>query len=301
MHRIVESTRLGCWLSIMLNRPDHLNAINRAVAQEGLRILVNNIPSMDFQKEFVLASGAGRAVAAGGDVHGMIEAIMSGRPEDSEFYLRCEYQFYYLMNTLPVKSLTLMPKIVMGGGLGFCHDTTIRIATENTRMAMPETKIGLFPDVGSGYFLNKIKIPGAKRWLGLTSRHIWGEETVQLGLATHLVPESRYEQFVAKLKSNNFTDFSMIEELVNDFALQKEAFGEMSESKRQNMEYYENDKFEEIYENLKMNGVEEEVKLLESVSPVGIAVANRHLIETEGKSLADVLKIEFRAMRYQQR
>ena len=69
----------------------------------------------------LLASGAGRAVAAGGDVHGMVGAIADGRPEDSEFYLRCEYQFYYLMNTNPLPSVTLMPGIVMGGGLGFCQ------------------------------------------------------------------------------------------------------------------------------------------------------------------------------------
>ena len=66
------------------------------------------------------------------------------------------------MNTLPVPSVTLMPQIVMGGGLGFCHSTTFRVASEKTRMAMPETKIGLFPDVGGGYFMNRMDtvIPG---------------------------------------------------------------------------------------------------------------------------------------------
>ena len=66
----------------------------------------------------LLASGSGRAVAAGGDVHGMVKSIKNGRPQDSEEYLRSEYQFYYLMNTLPIESVTLMPQICMGGGLG---------------------------------------------------------------------------------------------------------------------------------------------------------------------------------------
>ena len=61
------------------------------------------------------------------------------------------------------------------------------------------------------------------------------------------------------------------------------------------------DNFEEIYENLKMRGLKEEVALMDSVAPVAVAIANRHLQETKGKSLAEVLKIEFRAMRYQQR
>jgi len=81
---------------------------------------------------------------------GMVHDVTSGQPINAEYYLRNEYQFYYLMNTLPVPSVTLMPQIVMGGGLGFCHSTTFRIASEKTRMAMPETKIGLFPDVGGG-------------------------------------------------------------------------------------------------------------------------------------------------------
>ena len=82
----------------------------------------------------LLASGTGRAVAAGGDVNSMVNSIKTGRPQDSEDYLRAEYQFYYLMNTLPIPSVTLMPQICMGGGLGFCHSTTIRIASEKTRL-----------------------------------------------------------------------------------------------------------------------------------------------------------------------
>ena len=86
------------------------------------------------QAKVLLASGTGRAVAAGGDVNSMVNSIKTGRPQDSEDYLRAEYQFYYLMNTLPIPSVTLMPQICMGGGLGFCHSTTIRIASEKTRL-----------------------------------------------------------------------------------------------------------------------------------------------------------------------
>ena len=160
MNRVVLTNRIGPWLSIRLNRPEHLNAVNTDVAQYGIYDLVQGLAGTEVKA--VLAGGTGRAVAAGGDVHGMVHDVTSGQPINAEYYLRNEYQFYYLMNTLPVPSVTLMPQIVMGGGLGFCHSTTFRIASEKTRMAMPETKIGLFPDVGGGYFMNRMEtvIPG---------------------------------------------------------------------------------------------------------------------------------------------
>ena len=150
MNRVVLSELRAPWMTIQLNRPKQLNAVDKNVAQCGIQSLVENVRKVSetsrfdlfqnssetllSQAKILLASGTGRAVAAGGDVNSMVNSIKNGRPQDSEDYLRAEYQFYYLMNTLPIPSFTLMPQICMGGGLGFCHSTTIRIASEKTRL-----------------------------------------------------------------------------------------------------------------------------------------------------------------------
>lgn len=299
MNRVVLTNRIGPWLSIRLNRPEHLNAVDNAVAQYGIYDLVRGIVGTDIKA--VLAGGTGRAVAAGGDVRGMVHDVTCGEPINAEYYLRNEYQFYYLMNTLPVMSVTLMPQIVMGGGLGFCHSTTFRIASEKTRMAMPETKIGLFPDVGGGYFMNRMEtiIPGSARWLGFGARHIWGKTTVQTGLATHFVPFERHQKLENELVHLNFSSEEEIRELIESFA---EPVNRMQNEDIDKIEIYkEEDSLEDILEKLFERASDEEIKMLNSVCPVSVAVADQHIRMTNGKSLKEVLELEFRAMRFQQR
>ena len=86
MNRVVLSNRIGPWLSIRLNRPEHLNAVNTDVAQYGIYDLVQGIADKDVKA--VLAGGTGRAVAAGGDVHGMVHDVTTGQPINAEYYLR---------------------------------------------------------------------------------------------------------------------------------------------------------------------------------------------------------------------
>jgi len=292
MNRVVLSELRGPWLTLQLNRPEQLNAVDINVARCGIKSLVDNVRNA----QMLLASGSGRAVAAGGDVHGMVKSISSGRPADSELYLRSEYQFYHMMNTLPIPSVTLMPQICMGGGLGFCHSTTIRVASERTRMAMPESKIGIFADVGAGYFLNQLQVNGAAKWLGLTSRHIFGAETVQLGLATHLVPFERHAELgELLLLSGTFTE---VKEIVDSMAID---VPEMEPELVNTIGFYDAAELGDIIERLKTAGLSDELALFDQVCPMGAAVTNANLNRAKGKSLADVFKQEFRAMRYQQR
>ena len=86
MNRVVLSNRIGPWLSIRLNRPEHLNAVNTNVAQYGIYDLVQSITDKDVKA--VLAGGTGRAIAAGGDVHGMVHDVTTGKPINAEYYLR---------------------------------------------------------------------------------------------------------------------------------------------------------------------------------------------------------------------
>jgi enoyl-CoA hydratase len=146
--------------------------------------------------EFVALRGMGKDGApfgnlcAGGDLRFFHEAILSGNPELEDFFTE-EYQLNWLVNTFPKPYAVFMDGIVMGGGMGISgharQGATMRIVTERTKMAMPETNVGLFPDVGGGWFLSRC--PGhIGEYLALTGAVIGGADALYAGLADAVVP-----------------------------------------------------------------------------------------------------------------
>src|SRR5690606_18311663 len=107
-----------------------------------------------------------------------------------------EYRLNHLLFTYPKPVTAVVDGIVMGGGVGISEPAAVRIATERTTYAMPETGIGLFPDVGGGWFLPRL--PGeAGTWLALTGARLKAADTVALGVHTHFVPAERIEDLKA--------------------------------------------------------------------------------------------------------
>ena len=212
MNRVVQSEVKGHWLRLMLNRPSALNAVNTKVSQYGVYDLVTNV--LKDNVKGVIGCGAGRAVAAGGDIRFMLNHILNDEMVTIEEYLRVEYQFYYLMHTLPIPSILLMPQITMGGGLGFSAGATCRIATDRSRLAMPEVKIGFFADVASSSWFQKLH-PGSGKWMGLTGQVLGGEEAMQIGLVTHLVDFEKFDQLVADIQNSQFSE---VENIISHYA-----------------------------------------------------------------------------------
>ena len=129
------------------------------------------------------------AFCAGGDIRFFHQAALSGNPELEDFFTE-EYRLNHLIHTYPKPVVAFMDGIVMGGGMGIAQGASARIVTERTRMAMPETHIGLFPDVGGGYFLSRC--PGhLGEYLALTGEVIDGPQAVAAGLADQMVPAVR--------------------------------------------------------------------------------------------------------------
>ena len=122
---------------------------------------------------------------------------------------------------------------------------------------------------------------------------------MQTGLATHFVPFERHQKLENELNQLNFSSEEEIRELIELFS---EPVETISKEERDKIELYkEEDTFEEIIEKLFERASDEEIKLLNSVCPVSVAVADEHIRMTKGKSLKEVLELEFRAMRFQQR
>ncbi|MCY7307215.1 MAG: enoyl-CoA hydratase/isomerase family protein, partial [Rhodoferax sp.] len=114
------------------------------------------------------------AFCAGGDIRFFHQAALSGNPELEDFFTE-EYRLNHMVHTYPKPVLAFMDGIEMGGGMGIAQGARVRIATERTRMAMPETNIGLFPDVGGGYFLSRC--PGhLGEYLALTGQTLDGAQ-----------------------------------------------------------------------------------------------------------------------------
>ena len=135
----------------------------------------------------VVLYGAGRAFCAGGDVRRMREGILAGTDYCAQFF-ETEYRLDYLIHCYAKPLLCWGHGIVMGGGVGLLEGASHRVVTPTTRMAMPEVNIGLYPDVGAGWFLNRLP-PGLGLFFGITACEWNGADAVTLGLADYLLAD----------------------------------------------------------------------------------------------------------------
>jgi enoyl-CoA hydratase len=177
--------------TVLLHRPQALNAFTLGMYREldpMLRAWAND-PEIDA----VVIEGAGdRAFCAGGDVRAVYEAgkgISGDRDFTAKFFAE-EYRIIRFIHRYPKPYIAIVDGITMGGGAGVSVNGAYRVATEKTMFAMPETSIGLFPDVGATRFLNLC--PGhIGRYLGLTGVRLGAADALYCGLATHFVPRER--------------------------------------------------------------------------------------------------------------
>ena len=184
MTQDIPFERRGAVGLVTLNRPAALNALTLGMVRAYARQLD------DWERDatlgaIVLRGAGGRAFCAGGDVLAIYEAGRSGDRLTRDFF-REEYTLNYRIGRLKIPHLALLDGVTMGGGVGLSVHGSHRVATERTLFAMPETGIGLFPDVGGGWYLPRL--PGkAGLWLALTGARIKGADCMRLGIATHFV------------------------------------------------------------------------------------------------------------------
>jgi enoyl-CoA hydratase len=175
---------------ITLNRPKALNALTHDMALRLERQL--DLWRDDDAVAVVAIQGAGdRAFCAGGDIRALYDAGREDGRNNWQFYAD-EYRLNTKIKRYPKPYVSIMDGIVMGGGVGVSVHGSIRIATERTVFAMPETGIGLFPDVGGTYFLPRL--PGQiGMWLGLTGTRMKAQDTVQAEICDILLPSAAIE------------------------------------------------------------------------------------------------------------
>ncbi len=181
---------------VTLNRPRALNALTLAMCRELDAKLAGWAEDPAVAAVVIEGTGA-RAFCAGGDVTAIYDSGRGDRRMAAEFF-RAEYRLNRRIFHLPKPYIALLDGIVMGGGVGVSVHGSHRVATENTLFAMPETSIGLFPDVGGSYFLPRL--PGALgMFLGLTGSRLEAADCVHAGIATHHLESARLPDLVEAL------------------------------------------------------------------------------------------------------
>jgi enoyl-CoA hydratase len=209
--------REGNVATVTLNRPHALNAFTLDMYRRFDPML--RAWADDPGIRAVLIRGAGeRAFCAGGDVRAIYEAGrgISGDRALTAVFFREEYELIGRIHRYPKPYVAIIDGITMGGGAGVSVNGAYRIATERTMLAMPETGIGLFPDVGATRFLNLC--PGQLgRYLGLTGARVGAEDAVYCGFATHFVPGERISALIAALAQTDRQEHP-VEQILAGFA-----------------------------------------------------------------------------------
>ena len=181
---------------IRLDRPKAIHALTKDMCSAMLAALVDwrDRPEVE---AMMLDHAEGRGFCAGGDVV-MIARSGAGDGSEARAFFHEEYRLNHLLFTYAKPTIAIMNGITMGGGVGISLPCTYRIATENTRFAMPETSIGLFPDVGGGWYLPRL--PGrVGEFIALTGARLDGAECHYLGLATHYVEQAQLEDMMERI------------------------------------------------------------------------------------------------------
>jgi enoyl-CoA hydratase len=181
---------------IRLTRPKAIHALTRDMCAAMIEALLAWHDDLGVEA-IMLDHAEGRGFCAGGDVVMLAKSGATDGALAREFFFT-EYRLNHLLFTYAKPTIAFMDGIVMGGGVGISQPCRFRVATENTRFAMPETAIGLFPDVGGGWYLSRL--PGRTgQFLALTGARLDGAECLHLGLATHYISSLALDDVKARI------------------------------------------------------------------------------------------------------
>ncbi len=184
---------------LTLNRPRAINALEVGMIHDLHAAL--DAWEGHHGVDLVVLDGAGdRGFCAGGDVRGLREQILTGDPEAAGTFFRAEYALNARIAEYPKPVVVLADGVTMGGGIGLAGHARVRVVTERSKLAMPETRIGFTPDVGGSWLL--ARAPGRLgEFLALTGRTMDAADALYAGFADHLVPSDRLDDLREALQN----------------------------------------------------------------------------------------------------
>jgi enoyl-CoA hydratase len=277
---------------ISLNRPSALHALTLPMVHAMTAALLEwrDDPAV---KCVVIDHADGRGFCAGGDIAFLRNSAMNDGGVSGLKFFHDEYQLNHLLFTYPKPVVAFMDGITMGGGVGISQPARFRVATENTKFAMPETGIGLFPDVGGGWYLSRLE-GRMGQFLALTGSRVAGAECLALGLATHYLASSALAEAKARIASE---DVERLDGILGTLSETPPA-SKIVETLVQINHHFASNAFEDILASLEGDASEwamRELATLRTKSPQTCKVALRQLSESlKLTDFVDNMAMEYR-------
>ncbi|HEU5483154.1 MAG TPA: enoyl-CoA hydratase/isomerase family protein [Sphingomicrobium sp.] len=274
---------------LRLNRPKAIHALTTEMCAVMSEALLRWRVDPGIQT-VVIDHMVGRGFCAGGDVVMLAKSGKGDARKAREFFF-AEYRLNHLLFTYDKPTVAIMDGITMGGGVGISLPCTYRVATENTRLAMPETSIGLFPDVGGGWYLSRLQ-GRVGQYSALTGARLDGGDCAYLGLATNYVPSSGVEELVDRIHKSP----DRVQGAVGA-ASETPPEPKISENLAAITRTFASDRLEDILAALdadESDWAEKELAGLKTKSPLSCKVSLRLLAEgAERATFADEMRAEY--------
>lgn len=282
---------------ITLNRPEVLNSLNLNMVTI-MRKYLNKWESDKSIMVIVIESVNKKAFCAGGDIKAIYESDTNHKVRQlADEFFEEEYRLDELIYNYKKPIIANMNGIIMGGGVGLTFGAEFRIITEKTRWAMPEINLGFFPDVGAGYFLNKM--PGyIGTYLALTGAWLKGMDILHVGAADYLINSNLIDDCMTEIKDETIYSKDKVNTQLRDiFAKYKSTYSgsEIEEREKMINKHFRFGSVEEIISSLKANNsgyLEEAYNILKNASPVSLKVILKQLKVYKEKTIKESLKID---------
>jgi len=266
---------------LSLNRPKAIHSLTLRMVHAMTEALLDWRDNPTVQS-VIIDHAEGRGFCAGGDIAKLRESIVNAGGVTARQLFHDEYLLDHLIYMYPKPVVSFMDGIVMGGGVGISQPAKFRVVTENTRFAMPETGIGLFPDAGGSWYL--ARLPGRTgQFLVLTGARLDGAECLWAGLATHFLPAAALPEAKARIAAEPSNIPEILRELSSVPPTARIAANAASIDR-----LFAADRFEDIVAALESDGGEWAAKERAAIapkSPLSSKVALRQLVE--GRAMAD--------------
>ena len=185
----------GRFMHIVLNSPQTLNSLTLDFVRQ-LHLALDLVESRREMRMLMMSGDGPKGFCAGGNVKILARAAMDGDLDMPMSFFETEYALDLRLHRLGKPFVVMANGFCMGGGMGLSAGADMILAAPDTKMAMPETMIGFFPDVGASRWLFDKLPPGYPEFMGLTGPNLYGRQCTDLGLATHLVDGERLEEIL---------------------------------------------------------------------------------------------------------